>query len=165
MTSSGISPGRNRAGASPRVREEAGSRRPSIIVLCRFLLSALAVGSCRPDPVVTPSPTPDPCIPCDAQARIDGIGRLTFEQAGDDNAARELMASCRYNVHNNHKGGTGDTLQVGFCAVDGEFGVILVWAYQEFTGYRVCRPGFQGGFLDGSGFTEGCRTVGRYFRQ
>ena len=165
MTTSAISLGRNRSRVRPRVREEAGSRRPSTIFLRRFLLSALAVGSCGSDRVVRPIPTPDPCIPCDAQARIDGIGRLTFEHAGDDNAARELMASCRYSVHNNHNGGTGDTLQVGLCTVDGEFGIILVWAYQEFTGYRVCRPGFQGVLLDESGFTEGCRTVGRYFRR
>lgn len=104
------------------------------------------------------------CVPCNAQARADGIGPLQFRNAGDDSAARDLISACGYQVHNNHNGGTGDTLQVGSCLQqNGEFGIILVWAFNEFSGYRVCRPGFEGEFFE-AGFTQGCKIVGSFFR-
>lgn len=104
------------------------------------------------------------CVLCNAQARANGIGSLQFQNAGNDSTARQLISACGFQIHNNHNGGFGDTLQVGSCIQqDGEFGIILVWAFNEFSGYRVCRPGFQGEFFQ-AGFTQGCKIVGSFFR-
>lgn len=103
------------------------------------------------------------CPRCDAAASDQGYGDLVFGTAGPDAKAREIVDDCGFRVHNGHNGGVGETLQIGGCEAQGELGVILVWSFQEFSGYRVCRPGFRGDIDPPLGDGE-CRIVGSNFR-
>jgi hypothetical protein len=105
----------------------------------------------------------DDCPPCDAEATDQGYGSLVFGQEGPDATARKLIDECGFRVHNGHNGGIGDTLQIGSCEANGEVGVVLVWAFNDFSGYRVCRPGFRGTITPPLGDGE-CRVVGSFFR-
>jgi hypothetical protein len=100
------------------------------------------------------------CPACEENATPNSYGNYKFGEEGDDSTARCLVSKCGWHVQGGHNGGVGDTLQVASC---GDEGVIFVWAFNEFSGYRVCRPDFQGEFFEPD-FTQGCRIVGDFFR-
>jgi hypothetical protein len=104
------------------------------------------------------------CLQCDSSADVSCIGDLCFNRVGGDEAARRLITNCGFQIFNRHNGGVGDTLEIATCISDNlDPGIVLVWAFNSFTGYRVCRPNFTGSFSE-PGFDIGCRIVGNHFR-
>jgi hypothetical protein len=73
------------------------------------------------------------CPSCDNTVTWTSYGPFNFERSGSDSTAREIISEFGWEVHNNHNGGSGGTLQITSC----EEGVILVWAFNEFHAYRV----------------------------
>jgi hypothetical protein len=99
------------------------------------------------------------CVECDDDATGSGIGSLVIGQGKDSDAKK-----CGFDKYRGHNGGVGDTLEVAGCKENGSYGVVLVWAYGEFDGYRVCSPGFKG-TVNGNPLAPGqCVTNSLYIR-
>lgn len=105
----------------------------------------------------------DNCPSCHDDARGDGYGGLVFGSAGDDSNARDLKDECGFDIYNNHNGGGGDTLEIAGCYSGGTPGLVLAWAYQSFSSYRICNPGYSGDLSTPLAPGE-CRVIGSYFR-
>jgi len=84
------------------------------------------------------------CPSCHDEARGDGYGRFTFYASGNDDTARAIVKNCGFSVYDGHDGGYGDTFEIAGCFSHGVPGVTLVWAYEQFSAYRICDPGYEG---------------------
>lgn len=73
------------------------------------------------------------CASCSDNTTDTSFGPFNFNAAGDDSTARRFIDQCGFTVSGSHNGGIGDTLQVIGCGG----GVELVWAFNEFTAFRV----------------------------
>lgn len=136
-----------------RAKLSALRSRAAVSVLCLALITASGCGG----------DGSDDCVPCDATATGSGIGQLEF--GASQGIADDLRDSCGYKIHSGHAGAVGDTLQVAHCFEGSHYGIVLVWAYGRFSGYRICDPGFQGTIQGGTPLGDGeCRVVGDYYR-
>jgi hypothetical protein len=102
------------------------------------------------------------CPSCDDPATASSYGRFTFGEAGDDGTARKIQEECGFDIFDGHNGGSGDTLEIASCWSNGVPGLVMAWAFSEFSSYRVC-PGYSGNIAPPLAQGE-CRVVGRYFR-
>lgn len=72
------------------------------------------------------------CPSLDSNVTWTSYSHFSFGNAGDDNAARALLA-CNWHIFEGHGGGFGETLQVASPNAE----VVFAWAYQNFAEYRV----------------------------
>ena len=71
------------------------------------------------------------CPPASAGITWQRYGTFQLAAAGRDATARQLIGDCGWQIHQNHNGGVGDTLQV-----ESE-GRVFVWAFNRFAGFVV----------------------------
>jgi hypothetical protein len=75
-------------------------------------------------------------------SRFDGF---TLHLAGSDDTAWRLVRTHGWSIHEEHRGGQGDTLQI----IDPSGGVVLIWAYNSFSGF-VLSEGWTGQTANGA---------------
>lgn len=109
--------------------------RTSISLLVSITLLLIGVGGCEPDDEEVVCPRCDDVLSWDTAAkRHTAYGALSLEYPKDDSYAWQILDKCPgWNIYEDHKGGTGDTLEIVSC----NNGVKLIWAFDHFFSVQL----------------------------
>jgi len=74
------------------------------------------------------------CPSCDETVTWNSYGKCVLREFGSDSWGWKLKSDCGWQIHDKHRGGPGDTLELYSC---GDEGVIFIWAWQSFRAFKL----------------------------